>query len=48
MEELVLVQQNLKYETLIKCDKTVKRIEVTFGDKDYRVKSIIVERKEEE
>lgn len=45
MEELVYIKQCAdKWETTIKCDKSVRRIEVVFNDKDCRVKSVIVER----
>lgn len=48
MEEITFVKQATdKWETTIKCDKSVKRIEVVFNDKDCRVKSVVVERKEE-
>ena len=48
MEEIVFVTQTIdKWETTIKCDKSVKRIEVVFNDRDCRVKSVVVERKED-
>ena len=49
MEEIVFIKQSAdNWDTTIKCDKSVKRIEVVFNDKDCRVKSVVVERKEEE
>ena len=48
MEEMYLKQSADKWDTTIKCNKSVKRIEVVFNDKDCRVKSVVVERKEEE
>jgi len=48
MEEIVFIKQSSdKWDTTIKCDKSVKRIEVVFNEKDCRVKSVVVERKED-
>ena len=48
MEETVLVRQCAsRNETTIKCDKSVRKIEVVFDDKYCRVKNIIIERKVE-
>ena len=49
MEETVLVRQSsLKGDTTIKCDKSVRKIEVVFGDKYHNVISVIIERYEDE
>ena len=49
MEETVLVRQCAsRDETTIKCDKSVRKIEVVFDDKGYRIKNIIIERREDE
>lgn len=49
MEEIVFIKQSTdKWETTIKCDQSVKRIEVIFNSNDCRVKSVAVERKENE
>ena len=49
MEEIVLVKQpSLKGETIIKCDNSVRKIEVVFNDKIHNVKSIIIEMYEDE
>ena len=46
MEETVLVRQCAsRDETTIKCDNSVRKIEVVFDDKGCKVKNVIIERK---
>ena len=46
MEEIVLVKQCAsRGETIIKYDKSVRKIEVVFDDKGCKVKNIAIERK---
>ena len=49
MEDIVYIDQHYdhKWGTTIKCAKSVRKIEITFGDKDGRVANIKIEMEEE-
>lgn len=49
MEDIVYIDQHYdkKWDTIIKCAKSVRKIEITFGDKEGRVANIKVEMREE-
>ena len=45
MEELIQIRQ-IPNETTIKCHDSVRRIEIIFSDDSQKVKSVTIERKE--
>ena len=49
MEDIVYIDQHYdkNWTTTIKCAKPVRKIEITFGDKEGRVANVKVEMKEE-
>ena len=49
MEDIVYINQHYDkgWETIIKCAKSVHKIEITFGDKEGRAAKIVVELKNE-
>lgn len=49
MEDIVYIDQHYdkKWGTTIKCAKSVRKIEITFGDKEGRVANIKVEMRED-
>lgn len=49
MEDIVYINQHYdkNWTTIIKCANSVRKIEITFGDKESRVANIKVDLKEE-
>lgn len=49
MEEIIHIDQHFdkNWQTTIKCAKSVRKVEITFGDKEGRVANIKIEVKEE-
>lgn len=49
MEDVLFIDQHYDkhWSTVIKCASSVKKIEITFGDKEGRVANVKVEIKEE-
>lgn len=47
MDNVVFINQcwnGKSYETHISCDSSVRRIEVTFDDRENRVKNVVIDR----
>ena len=45
MEELIQIKQ-ISNETIIKCNDSIRRVEIIFSDEHHDVKSVRIERKE--